>query len=484
MLETDFYKICHVGMYPEKMNMLYETWTPRTNKYFPYSDKVVFYGLQMFIKKFLIETFNKEFFNKTTQEIIDDYDTIVHKCFDPDIKSENVMALHKLGYLPIRIEAVPEGTIAPIGTPLAVAYNTHPDFAWLSGYLETPTSCNMWQPSTAATISKVYNDILREKLTECGEDPNLASTLYGDFSPRGMCGLEAGAISGSAHLLCSTKTSSPLAIKYLMEYYNADIENETIGQWSHSVEHSVIEANYFLNGNSEEPFFEKLIDRKKPFTYVADTFDFWGFVTETLPKFKDKITYNGKTVFIRPDSGDPFKMLCGDPDADTWYERKGLIEILWDLFGGTVNKLGFKKLAHEIRAVYGDSITMERCRKICDGLIAKGFCVSNVIFGVGSYTYQMISRDTLGHAYKATYCEVDSKPIMMFKSPKTDPNKKSQKGCVVVYEDENGNICYKDSYTFEEAKKQTNNIMRPVFIDGKLYNEQTLSEIRNRIGAI
>jgi nicotinamide phosphoribosyltransferase len=167
---------------------------------------------------------------------------------------------------------------------------------------------------------------------------------------------------------------------------------------------------------------------------VSDTWDFWKVITETLPALKDKImSRNGKLV-IRPDSGDPVKILCGDPDGSLLAEKKGLIECLYDLFGGTINSKGYKQLDSHIGAIYGESITIERCQQITTQLKDKGFASSNVIFGVGSYTMQHNTRDSLGFAMKTTYAEIDGKPTPVFKDPKTDTNKlkKSLKGYIKV----------------------------------------------------
>ena len=140
---------------------------------------------------------------------------------------------------------------------------------------------------------------------------------------------------------------------------------------------------------------------------------------------------DGKVV-IRPDSGDPVKVLCGDLAAPRGsVEFRGTIEQLWDVFGGTVNSKGFKQLDPHIGAIYGDSITRERCHLICQGLKEKGFASTNVVYGVGSYTYQYVTRDTLGIAMKATHGVIDGKPVDIYKDPKTDSGfKKSAKGSV------------------------------------------------------
>lgn len=483
---TDFYKMCHKDMYPSGMTKLYSTWTPRSNKFFPYSNEVVWFGLQGFIKEYLISYFNEYFFNQPIEAVIADFKEIVGACFDKDLGTHHIEELHQLGYLPIEIKALPEGVRVPINTPMMTIENTHEDFAWLTNYLETFMSQNLWSPTTTATISYVFNQLLQDYLTLCGEDKMLAENLYGDFSPRGMSSSSSSQVAGAGHLLSSVKTSAVESIRYLINHYQADLSKEKVGEWSASVEHSCVCSNFFMNDQKEEVFFEKLLHEiypNKPFTYVADSFDFWGFVSEILPQYKEDImSRNNARVSIRPDSGTPELILCGDPDGETELERKGLVEVLWDSFGGTINEKGFKKLDSHIGVVYGDSITLERCKTICELLINKGYCVNNVIFGVGSYTYNMISRDTLGHALKATYCEIEGNPVQVFKNPKTDKEaiKKSQKGKVAIVESD-GVMTLIDGLDGVTESLVEGNLLQTVFKDGKLVKEHSLSEIRARL---
>lgn len=483
---TDFYKMCHKQLYPEGMTVLYSTWTPRSNKYFPESDLVVWFGLQGFIKTYLLDYFHDHFFSQPIHKVIADFNTLVGACFDPNLDSSHIVALHDLGYLPIQIKALPEGTNVPINLPMMTIENTHPEFAWLTNFLETFLSQNLWSPTTTATIAYIFHQKLQHYLSICGEDPAMAKNLFGDFSPRGMSSTPSSQVAGAGHLLSSVKTSSIESIRYVINAYGADLEKETVGQWSASIEHSCVCSNYFLNDENESVFFEKLMTDIYPtgaFTYVADSFDFWGFVSDILPKYKELImSRKNAKVSIRPDSGVPELILCGDPTGDTEEERKGLVEALWDTFGGSINDKGYKKLVSNVGVVYGDSITLDRCDTICQTLISKGFCVSNVIFGVGSYTYNMISRDTLGHALKATYCEVDGQPIQIFKNPKTDKDamKKSLKGKVAIVKKED-KLTVIDQLDATTEPLVEGNLLQPVFLDGKLIQESTLSNIRSRL---
>ncbi|MNI51383.1 putative nicotinate phosphoribosyltransferase [compost metagenome] len=184
-------------------------------------------------------------------------------------------------------------------------------------------------------------------------------------------------------------------------------------------------------------------------------------------------------MVIRPDSGDPVDIICGNPNGKDENERKGVIELLWDVFGGTVNAKGFKELVPQIGAIYGDSINLERASQICERLKAKGFSSTNVVLGIGSFTYQYNTRDTFGFAMKATYGEVNGEGREIFKDPVTDDGtKKSAKGLLQIFKDADGEYQLKDQCTWEEERKGE---LKEVYRDGKLLIDQSLAEIRARI---
>jgi nicotinamide phosphoribosyltransferase len=218
---------------------------------------------------------------------------------------------------------------------------------------------------------------------------------------------------------------------------------------------------------------------------VSDTYDFWEVVGNVLPKLKNEILSRDGKIVIRPDSGTPELIICGNPNGETEIERKGLIEALYDIFGGTVTTQGYKVLDGHIGAIYGDSITLERARDIVEGLESKGFASTNIVLGIGSYTFQMNTRDTFGFAMKATYAQINGKEVLLQKDPKTDDGtKKSLKGRVSVHRDNDGNIIVMDglSNAFEMRTwldgKPSPELLEVVFENGELKREQSLADIR------
>jgi nicotinamide phosphoribosyltransferase len=250
---------------------------------------------------------------------------------------------------------------------------------------------------------------------------------------------------------------------------------------------------------------------------VADSFDYWGTITKTAKRLKDVIlARNGKVVF-RPDTGDPVRIICGykyksvvkledlprqgeveyilyggkvlqfshyeDFGEPVWvettqittHEVKGSVECLWEIFGGTETIRGYKLLDAHVGLIYGDSITLDRAHAICEYLKQKGFASTNVVFGIGSYTYQYVTRDTDGYAVKATWCQVDGVAVEIYKKPKTDDGtKNSAYGLVAVYQD-GKEFALKDHATWDAVR---NCAFVPIFKDGKLLKDYSLSEIR------
>lgn len=260
------------------------------------------------------------------------------------------------------------------------------------------------------------------------------------------------------------------------------MENEVVALGTPSTEHSVM-CTY---GTDEYKAYKRLITEVFPsgvLSIVSDTYDYWNLITNILPTLKEDILNRDGKIVIRGDSGDPIKIICGDDEAEKGSPaNKGTVELLWELFGGEVNEKGYKVLDSHIGTIYGDSITVERCEEICKQLAKKGFAVSNCVFGIGSYTYQYNTRDTFGFALKATHAVINGEEMFIFKDPKTDTGnfKKSQKGMCYVYK-EGEEVLYKDELNIKQQESYSDNLLIPVFKDGKLIRGYSLEEIRNRL---
>jgi nicotinamide phosphoribosyltransferase len=366
----------------------------------------------------------------------------------------------------------------PLRVPLLTIRNTHDDFFWLTNMLETLMSAELWGPITSATTAFGYRKVFEEFARKTGASKEFVKWQGHDFSMRGLYGVDAAIKSGAAHLLSFTGTDTIPAIDFLEEYYGANSDRELIGGSVPATEHSVMSMG---GQDGEFETFRRLVAEVYPsaiVSIVSDTWDLWEVIGSYLPRLRDTIKAREGKVVIRPDSGDPVKVLCGDPEAVDSFVRKGVVECLWDIFGGTTNASGFRELDPHIGTIYGDSINRERQRAILEGLAKKGFASSNVVLGIGSYTYQHVTRDTYGLAVKATYGEVNGNMRPIFKAPKTDDGiKNSAKGLLVV-EKIDGTLKLTENVQWVH---EGNGVLQTIFLDGKLHNRTTLAEIRARI---
>jgi nicotinamide phosphoribosyltransferase len=337
-------------------------------------------------------------------------------------------------------------------------------------------SCNLWLPCTSATIAHELRKDLDHWAKKTGMPAEFVQWQGHDFSMRGMSSLESAIASGMGHLLSFTGTDTIPSIDALEIFYDADADKELIGGSVPATEHSVMCAGGQVD---ELATFRRLITETYPagiVSIVSDTWDLGRVLTEYLPALKTEILARKGKVVIRPDSGDPVKILCGDPSKTGW-ERKGVIECLWDIVGGTITDTGHKLLDSHLGSIYGDGINRDRLNEICRRLEAKSFA-SQVVFGIGSYTYQPNTRDTFGTAMKATWAVVNGVEHELFKDPKTDDGtKKSARGLLKVYS-EQGTYKLRDQVTKHE---ENGGDLELVFEDGEMMRYESLHEIRARL---
>jgi len=499
ILWTDGYKVCHKDQYPAGLSWVYQTWTPRKSRV-PGVNHVCFFGLQGALGE-MTQSFKENFFERDVEFVVKSYEEEIknifwetNRHFVDNHKSTHIRELHKLGYLPIRVKALPEGAFVPIGCPMFTIENTLPNFYWLPGYLETQLSAYIWQPMTAATTADFYRRILSHYAALTTDDISRVFFQAGDFSMRGMPSPEVGYRTGAGHLTSFGVSATISARKYLRTFYDADYD---VMRYTPSTEHSVM-CSY---GEKEIEAFRHLITVVHPsgnLSIVSDTYDFWNIVDVVLPALKKEIMNRHGKILIRPDSGEPVDIICGkvvymvddkgnkckaQPESESI--EKGLVERLWEIFGGIVNHKGFRELDPHIGVVYGDSITPDRAIRICKGLMSKGFATINAILGIGSFTYQYNTRDTFGFALKGT-AEIEYETFkMIFKNPKTDNDnfKKSQKGMVaVIWNNIKEDWEMKDCLTPEDVEVMgETNCLRDFYIDGKFVYINKFDAIRDRI---
>ena len=571
LLMIDFYKSTHHEQYPAGLTKMVSYYTPRMSR-LKDTDKITMFGLQAFIKEYLIEGFNTYFFNRSEKEVVAEYERVLNATLGKGaFESQKIRELHQLGYLPLEISAVPEGMRTAIGVPQIEITNTHPNFVWLVNTIETLLSCTMWHTQVSAEVGYRYRQIVQKyKDLTCNDDVQV-SRLLGDFSMRGQQSAESAIKSSAAWCLSFANTATVPAILWLEDNYDCDCTKEPVAFGAISTEHSVMCSNFAVDGD-EITQIKRLLTEIYPnhsFSMVSDSYDYWNLVNNLLPQCKEEIMNHNGCISIRGDSGDPIEIIAGkdilkikddyefnilmnepgnwiseysgvEPNDeglmeevtiyaeynsklykvmaisevikerggwsnnnyycfDHWNaavkeipytaEIMGTVWALDQIFGSTVNSKGYKVLDPHVKAIYGDSITPQRCKEIYRRLMDKGYAINNAALGVGSFSFMCLetidkdgdthynpyTRDTFGIAVKATYAEdAEGNPIMIYKQPKALSWKKSQKGCCIVAKD---GMTYTDGYTWDEISG-TKSLLRPVFFNGYLTRSFSLADVR------
>lgn len=300
---ADFYKITHDELYPDNTTKIYSTFTPRSFEYFPTkTDYAVAFGYQMFIKKTLINYFNEHFFSRRVEDVVEEFEYVIENTLGGVAKSDKIRALHKLGYLPLKIKALPEGTKVPVKVPVLTIENTLPEFFWLTNYIESIMSSELWLPSTSATTASHFRRIFDAWAIETTGSTAGVDFQGHDFSLRGMQGLESAVSSGMGHLLSFIGTDNiPSAVGVEM-YYNQKLSDELIATSVKATEHSIMSSH----GRDEYTAYKTLM-KKVPtgiLSVVSDTYDYFGVLTDILPKLKEEILSRDGKLVIRPDCYD------------------------------------------------------------------------------------------------------------------------------------------------------------------------------------
>lgn len=563
---TDSYKLSHIKFTSPGVEQIYSNFTPRFINYMQqrfntFDGGIVCFGLQAALQKIIIEYWQVNFFDRNKSEVI----TEAKRILFPYIGMEDFShfeQLHDLGYLPIHIKALPEGSVITAGIPCFTITNTHLDFQWLPNYLESVLSAEVWKPMTTATIGRTFKKLVaKHALETTGSESNADFQLH-DFSFRGQSGIESGAASGAGFLLSTLGTDNVPSIAFMEHYYDANIETDNIAYSVPASEHSVTTLGIQTEASKLRELYPNLSETEvllqaeieyvkyviKQFptgivSYVSDSYDYFKFLDEALPILKDLILARDGKFVVRGDSGNPVDIIAGieildysnEPSVETaaakafsnsfnftsakqhkvsYYkntfkfhgqiyrvvytieydkhdnvnnyfmsslneytlttEEKGTIEVLYDIFGGTVNDLGFIELNEHIGMIYGDGINEERTIETIKRLRAKGFASTSVVLGVGSYTLNMLSRDDLGTAVKATSASVNGHQQPIYKDPKTDSSKKSARGYLRVDKDDTGKFILRDNVSSTE---ETGGELTTVFKDGEFFNRISYNQV-------
>lgn len=490
LLKTDAYKIGHPkaleALKGNAPDYLYSNYTNRGSR-MEGINRAVHFGLQAYLVD-LQDDF-EEFFKSDKQKMIAEYKRVVSP-FAGDISVKHIEDLHDLGYLPIRFSSLKEGTLVPMRIPSITIENTVAGFGWLVNYLETNLSASIWHAQTVATKAYYMRKNLENAASNTGGPVEAVDFQWHDFSYRGQHSWETAAASGAAHLLSFKGSDSVPAALWAEHYYPG--KSDLIAASVPATEHSIMMLGTELYG--EQQTFQKLLETYPTgiLSVVSDTYNLWDVLTKFLPELKELILSRDGKLVIRPDSGKPADIICGTasgpmmwddmiPDVRKSNEGKGVINLLWEVFGGTINAKGYKELDPHIGLIYGDSITPEVVNDVFQRLEAMGFASTNVVFGAGSYfAVGNVTRDSLGSAVKQTWAKIGNEEFNLSKDPITDSGlKKSATGRLAVFKDESGELYLKQKATvLDELSSE----LQPVWKDGKFVSKMlSFEEVRENL---
>lgn len=470
LLATDVYKMGHMEQYCPGTTKVYSYLIARSDKTF---DKTVFFGLQYYLQEY--------FTIKLTPEMGEEF--LKYRKMILGSNSEKVeqqiRALCTLGYFPLKIKAVDEGTIMPVKNVLLTMTNTHPDFHWVVGFTES-LILKIWYSITVASCCHKYRMIVEKAFEETVDEDMyfLKDFMVHDFGYRGDTSEEGAALSGAAHLISFTGSDTVPSLKFLEAYYFADTTKLVMASVPAS-EHSVMCS---FGRDNEIGAFENMLELYPTgiVSIVSDTFDVYRVLTEFVQILKPKILARDGKVVFRPDSGNPEYIICGDPGApEGSNEWKGCIRLLDEMFGSTVNKKGYKVLNPKVGLIYGDGMYFDRYERTIHRLKEMGYSLANLVIGVGGILRNH-SRDTLGFAIKATNVVVNGQSRDIEKDPVTDHKKKSHKGLLSLTMDDKMNYLTLDNCTEYEEES---GLLNTRFLNGNLAMTTSLDKIREKVSS-
>ncbi len=450
ILDVDSYKASHYLQYPPGTTAVSSYVESRGGD----APHTVFFGLQHFLKRYLAQPITAQHIQEAA-EVLPAHGLGFHR-----VGWEHILNTHG-GRLPLRVEAVPEGSIVPVSNVLVQVQNTDPKCAWLTSYVETALLRAVWYPTTVATRSFACRRIIGDALRRTADSLDGLPFKQHDIGARGASSLETAAIGGAAHLLNFQGTDTLSAIVALRQSYHADMPGFSIP----AAEHSTMTA---WGRDGEADAYRNMVQTfggdGKVVAVVSDSYDLFNAI-DTLwgDELRSLVQNSGGTVVVRPDSGDPIEIVCE------------AVERLMARFGHSVNTKGYRMLPDCVRVIQGDGVSPAMIKRILDAMADKGLSADNVAFGMGGELLQRVDRDTQKFAMKASAICVDGQWRDVYKAPATDPGKASKRGRLALARDPQWRTVR------AEALGDADNILQPVFNNGDVLADASLQEVRARL---
>ena len=447
ILNSDSYKYSQWPQYPAGTQYVYSYIESRGGEF----DQLVFLGVQAFIREYLSTPVTAEMVNQAAA---------IMKLHGEPFNYDGWMYIVEKhgGVLPVEIKSVDEGSVMRLKNVLVSIVNTDPECYWLTSFLETALLRAIWYPTTVASNSYESKKIILEYLEKNG-DPSLIDFKLHDFGARGVSSLESAALGGMAHLVNFMGTDTVSGILAAMEYYDAEVcgfsipamEHSTVTSWGRENEAEAYRNMLKLYGKPGQPV-----------AFVSDSYDIFNACNHIWgEQLKDEVIASGAVVVIRPDSGDPVKVV------------NECLQILDARFGHTVNSKGYKVL-NNVRIIQGDGINHGTIRRILAFADMNGYSADNIAFGQGGALLQQINRDTLEFAMKCSAANINGEWVDVYKDPVTSSAKKSKKGRLMLNIDENGN------YVTNRWVEGVVDELKTRYLNGETPNQTTFPEVRER----
>lgn len=451
ILVTDSYKISQYLQFPPNTTHVYSYFESRGGKF----DRTVFFGLQYILKRWLCG-------QVVTKEKIAEAKAIYELHFGQDIFNEEgwnyILEKHN-GHLPVRIKAVPEGTIVPVKNVLFTVENTDPKCYWLTNHLES-LLVQTWYPTTVATLSYFQKIVLAKYLRETAENLSPLPFMLHDFGFRASTCVEGAGIGDAAHLVNFKGTDTIVGLVIAQKYYGCEMAGYSIP----ASEHSTITT---WGKEAEVEGFRNMLEKFPTgmVSCVSDSYNIWNACEKYWGEdLHDLVVKRGKSngrLVVRPDSGKPSEVVVK------------VLDILGLKFGAENNSKGFKLLPPYVRVIQGDGINYETLGEVLESMKEHGWSAENLAFGSGGGLLQRVDRDTQKCAFKCSCITRNGEQLSVSKDPVTDPGKKSKKGRLTLEED-NGQFTTVQEGNGDPEK----DILVTVYENGKLLKDYSFDEVR------
>ena len=454
IIDTDSYKASHWLQYPPNVTRAFFYLESRG------SDRdwneTVFFGLQYLLKNFFLAPFTQEMVEEAREVITAHGLPFNYEGWTRLVKKHG-------GKMPLRIRAVPEGSVVPLRNALMTVETTDEEFAWLGSWFETQLM-RIWYGITVATQSFQIKKDVYQFLQETADDADAEIPFkVHDFGSRGVSSQETAAVGGAAHLVNFMGTDTMAALLFHRRFYNSEMAGFSIP----AAEHSTITA--WGREGEADAYRNMLKNFARPGALVAVVSDSWNIfnAVERIwgEQLRQEVIDSGATVVIRPDSGEPVEVVSK------------VARILAEKFGYETNSKGYKVLRN-VRIIQGDGVNQESIRQILERLKTEGFSASNIAFGIGGSLLQKVNRDTLRFAYKCSAVVIDGKLREVYKQPVTDTGKISKRGRLdlILRDGRYETVKLEDAETLQAE----NSALQTVFENGELLIDDNLDEIRRR----